>query len=260
MRDGLSVRLMNLAVQPSLEQLRVLLSRDQAKMAHLLNDAAQRIEVQGLKPDDDVEFADALGYAKEPEYSDLARVLIGLGRVAEALPLLERLLSAALSMGRQGDAIRYLVMQALAFHARGDTASALSSLGQALTLAEPEGYVRVFVDEGEPMAALLAQAVSQGFSPRYAGDLLAAFPERVRQAAEFDTAVPVAAQSLIDRLSERELEVLRLMAVGLKHAEVAEELVISLNTVRHHARNIYGKLGVNSRAQAVAKAKDLELL
>ena len=87
------------------------------------------------------------------------------GRAAEALPLIERLVEAAQSMGRQGDAIRYLVLQAVALHAVGDTASALASLSQALTLAEPEGYVRIFVDEGEPMAALLAQAAAQGITP-----------------------------------------------------------------------------------------------
>ena len=259
-RHNLSVHQMNVAAEPSLEQLRVLLSRDQPEMAHLLTDAAQRIKVQGLSPDDDVTFAGGAGYTQEPQYSDLARVLIGLGRAADALPLLERLLDTALSMGRQGDAIRYLVMQAVAFHAERDTSSALAGLDQALTLAEPEGYVRIFVDEGEPMAALLAQAVRQGIAPDYASDLLAAFPAQVRQDGELDAGVPASAQPLIDPLSERELEVLRLMAVGLKYREVADELVISLNTVRHHTRNIYGKLGVSSRARAVGKEKDLGLL
>jgi LuxR family maltose regulon positive regulatory protein len=180
--------------------------------------------------------------------------------MAEAVPLLDRLLEAAQSMGRQGDAIRYLVLQALALHTAGDMASALASLSQALTLAEPEGYVRIFVDEGEPMAALLAQAAAQDIAPDYASTLLAAFPEQVRQDVEFTVAAPAVSQPLIEPLSERELEVLRLMAAGLKQRQVAEELVISLNTVRHHARNIYGKLDVHSRAQAVAKAKDLSLL
>ena len=259
-RDQISVRQLNVAAQPSLEQLRILLSRTQPHMAHLLADAARRVETLGLRPDGGVDFASEEGYGREPEYSDLARVLIAMGRIAEAVPLLDRLLEAAQSMGRQGDAIRYLVLQALALHATGDMASALASLSQALTLAEPEGYVRIFVDEGEPMATLLAQAAAQDIAPDYARTLLAAFPEQVRQDVEFTVAAPAVSQPLIEPLSERELEVLRLMAAGLKQRQVAEELVISLNTVRHHARNIYGKLEVHSRAQAVAKAKDLSLL
>ena len=110
------------------------------------------------------------------------------------------------------------------------------------------------------MATLLAQAVSQEIAPDYAGELLATFPEDVRQAVDFDVEQTSIAQPLVERLSERELEVLRLMADGLKYQEIAGKLVISLNTVRHHTRNIYGKLEVNSRAQAIARAHDLGLL
>jgi LuxR family maltose regulon positive regulatory protein len=148
----------------------------------------------------------------------------------------------------------------MAFQALEDKVSALDSLSQALTLAKPEGYVRIFVDEGEPMATLLALAVSQEIEPDYAGELLGAFPKEVQQAVESDMELTTIPQPLVEPLSERELEVLRLMATGLKYQEIAENLVISVNTVRHHTRNIYGKLGVSSRAQAIARARDLGLL
>jgi LuxR family maltose regulon positive regulatory protein len=257
-RDTLSVRQLNIATEPGLEQLRILLSRAQPEMAHLLFDVAERIDASGWRADDDVDFGSPEDYAHESEYSDLARALIALDRAGEAMGLLERLLEAAQSMGRQGDAIRYLVLQALAFHALGDISSALASVGQALTLAEPEGYVRLFVDEGEPMAELLQAFRRQPSTANqaYIDKLLAAFG-----AAEQDKTSTVRRPSpIVDPLSDRELEVLRLMAAGLKYKEVAAQLVISLNTVRHHTKNIYGKLGVNSRAQAIAKAKELNLL
>jgi LuxR family maltose regulon positive regulatory protein len=116
------------------------------------------------------------------------------------------------------------------------------------------------VDEGEAMAALLAKAVSQEIVPDYSAELLAAFPDEVRHAIDFDPELLFTSQPLVEPLSERELEVLRLMADGLKYKEIADKLVISVNTVRHHTRNIYGKLDVNSRAQSVARARDLGLL
>jgi LuxR family maltose regulon positive regulatory protein len=258
--ENISAQQSNISTEPGLEQLRILLSRARPNMAHLLTDAALRVETRGLKPEDEIDFSSPAGYVRETEYSDLARALIALGRAGEALPLLERLLEAAQSMGRQGDAIRYLILRAMAFQALEDKVSALDSLSQALTLAKPEGYVRIFVDEGEPMAILLALAVSQAIAPDYAGELLAAFPEEVRQAVDFDVEMSAIAQPLVEPLSDREIEVLLLMADGLKYKEIAEELVISLNTVRHHTRNIYGKLGVSSRAQAVARARDLNFL
>jgi LuxR family maltose regulon positive regulatory protein len=258
--ENISAQQSNISTEPGLEQLRILLSRARPNMAHLLTDAALRVETRGLKPEDEIDFSSPAGYVRETEYSDLARALIALGRAGEALPLLERLLEAAQSMGRQGDAIRYLILRAMAFQALEDKVSALDSLSQALTLAKPEGYVRIFVDEGEPMAILLALAVSQAIAPDYAGELLAAFPEEVRQAVDFDVEMSAIAQPLVEPLSDREIEVLLLMADGLKYKEIAEKLVISLNTVRHHTRNIYGKLGVSSRAQAVARARDLNFL
>ncbi|MBN1284585.1 MAG: hypothetical protein JXB47_04230 [Anaerolineae bacterium] len=123
-------------------------------------------------------------------------------------------------------------------------------LACALRQAEPEQYIRTFVDVGQPMARLLYEAAAQGIMREYAGRLLAAFP-----AAE-----PLHAQTLVEPLSEREIEVLRLVAGGLSNREIARRLVLSLNTVKSHNQNIYGKLGVGSRTQAIAKAKALGIL
>ena len=141
----------------------------------------------------------------------------------------------------------------MAFQAQGDTVQALGALEQALTLAEPEGYVRTFIDEGEPMAKLLRRALSEGIAPSYVSRLLAAFGE---------TAEPrsTVAQPLVEPLSERELEVLRLIAAGLSNAEIAEELFIAVSTVKSHINHIYGKLGATNRIQAVAQAQELGLL
>ena len=167
-------------------------------------------------------------------------------RAGEALSLLERLLKAAWSMGRQGDVIEILALQALAFHSTGQTPAALAALGQALALAEPEGYVRVFVDEGKAMAELMAAIGDQQPAARsgYVIKLLAAFEPT---------------GGLVEPLSERELEVLRLMAPGLKYKEMAERLFVSVNTIRYHVKNIYGKLGVQSRTLALTRARELGL-
>jgi LuxR family maltose regulon positive regulatory protein len=229
-------------------------------MAYLLTDAARRIEEQGLQPDDYVDFSSPEGYRQELDYTDLARVLIEQGRADEALPLLDRLLSAAKSMGRQGDEIHFLVLKALAFQNIGDQNSAMNVISLALHQARPEGYVRIFIDEGAPMAALLTQAILQDIESEYSVELLAAFPEEMRDSVEAELELATIAQPLEEPLSERELEVLRLMATGLKYQEIAGKLVVSVNTIRHHTRNIYGKLDVNSRAQAVARAQVLGLL
>jgi LuxR family maltose regulon positive regulatory protein len=165
--------------------------------------------------------------------------------------LLERLLQAAEEGKRTGSVIEILVLQALAHQMQGDIPAALVPLQQALTLAEPEGYVRMFVDEGPPMALLLEAAAKHGIAPNYVRHLLTAFGS-----AEDRTPVK---QGLIEPLSERELEVLRLLATGLNGPEIARELVVSLNTMRTHTKNIYSKLGVNDRRAAVRRAKELDL-
>jgi LuxR family maltose regulon positive regulatory protein len=193
-------------------------------------------------------------------YSDLACLLIAQDRADEALPLLSSLMEAAITMGRHGDEIRYLVLMTLAHHALGDMQTALDFLSRALTLAEPQGYVRLFVDEGQPMAELLSFAISQNISPDYASKLLAAFPNDLLSVIPIAKELTVNTQTLVDPLSEREIEVLRLMAEGYKYKEIAERLVVSINTVRYHTRNVYGKLNATNRTQAIGRAKELNLL
>jgi LuxR family maltose regulon positive regulatory protein len=151
-----------------------------------------------------------------------------------------------------GSVIEVLVLQALAHQANGDLTAALVPLARALALAEPEGYVRLFVDEGAPMAALLGTAAQRGLAPDYVRRLLAAFGT-----AEESTP---AKQDLIEPLSERELAVLQLLGTDLGGPAIARELLVSLNTLRTHTKNIFGKLGVNNRRAAVRRAEELQLL
>jgi LuxR family maltose regulon positive regulatory protein len=212
---------------------------------------------------------DALDYQREFEHTTLARVLIAQDRLDEALQLLERLLVAGETGGRVGTLIEILALQALALQAAGDTAGGVNALARALSLAELEGYVRLFVDEGAPMAALLrrvleAQNVGRhattwpNISREYLGKLLAA--------TEGELAPPTrksprgAAESLMEPLSERELEVLRLIASGASNRDIARELFVSLATVKTHINHTYRKLEVRSRTQAVARARTLKLL
>ncbi|MBL1192729.1 MAG: hypothetical protein HND51_00090 [Chloroflexi bacterium] len=193
------------------------------------------------------------------EYVVIVRVLLAQEKADEASRWLEQLLTAAEANSRTTLVIELLLLQALAFQAKDDIDEALSTLEQALTLAEPRGFVRVFVDEGPAIAQLLYEAARREIVSDYAQRLLAAFPtpegepvdSKHTQMADFD---------LIEPLSEREGDVLELMAEGLTNQEIGTRLFLSLNTVKVHARNIYGKLGVNNRTQAVTKAQGLGIL
>ena len=158
----------------------------------------------------------------------------------------------------------------LILQVQGDTATALVSLARALALAEPEGYVRVFVDEGAPMAALLAQ-VARHHAPvaEYAASLLAAFPSFELSPKGFDadaekmptyTSQLVTPNVLVEPLSERELEVLRLLTEGRDNAEIARALVVAVSTIKSHVNHIFSKLGVGNRLEAVLRARQLNLL
>jgi LuxR family maltose regulon positive regulatory protein len=154
--------------------------------------------------------------------------------------------------------LKIMILQALALQAHGDKDEAMQQLGGGLALAEPGGFIRIFVDEGRPMAQLLSESAARGIMPDYCGKLLAVF-EAERQ-KEVDKSYPSPAQPLIDSLTKRELEILILIAAGLKNKEIADQLIISLNTVLYHIKNIYSKLGVNKRTLAVAKAKEIGLI
>ncbi len=217
---------------------------------------------QGLSADDD------LSYLREFEHITLARVL--LARYAEeraehsgyeVARLLERLLRAAEAGGRTGRVIEILVLRAVAHQVRRDIPAALACLERALTLAEPEGYVRVFIDEGPPMASLLRAAAKQGTAGNYARRLLAAMSETGPHSPVGQAPVKPAPvkPALIDPLSERELEVLRLLGTELDGPAIARELVVSLSTVRTHTKHIYAKLGVTNRRAAVRRAAELDL-
>jgi LuxR family maltose regulon positive regulatory protein len=202
---------------------------------------------------------DAFDFFSLNAFVVLARILLARERWDEASGLLSRLLEAAEAGERTSKAIEILGLQAMAAQAKGDTSLALAAIENALTLAEPEGFVQIFVDEGPPMAHLLYQALGRGMAPEYVSRLLAAFP-----VAEPEPAAPTGSQpqesDLIEPLSERELEVLQLVAEGLTNREVAARLFLSLNTVKRHSHNIYGKLGVHSRTQAVARARAFGIL
>jgi LuxR family maltose regulon positive regulatory protein len=199
-----------------------------------------------------------LAMVREIMASAQVAVPVQKARVRRALQLLLQQHGAARAAGRVENAIEILVLQALAFQVLGDADQALSAIKGALSLAEPGDYVRTFVDEGQPMARLLRRALTQGIAPGYVSRLLAAFGESAPTASPGGQAL--VDQPLVDPLTERELEVLRLIAAGLSNREIAQELVVAVSTVKTHINHIYGKLDVKSRTQAVAQARALDLL
>ena len=188
-----------------------------------------------------------------------ARVHLARGDASAALAALEPVRRRAEAKGREDERLPVLVLQALAHHAQGDEDRAVHALADALALAEPGGFIRLFVDEGPPMARLLDAARATGGDSAYVHRLLAAFPGA---ASEQTTALPLRgpASAVVEPLSAREREVLRLIAAGLSNQEVATRLYLSPHTVKVHARNIYAKLGVTSRMQAAATGKALGLV
>jgi LuxR family maltose regulon positive regulatory protein len=201
---------------------------------------------RGLRADDHPAFQERL------QYVTLARMLVAQGRPDEALRLLARLLAVLEAAGAKGYVVETLVVQAVSFEAKGRHRQALTALGRALLLAEPEGYVRTFIDEGAPMRELLRCAAAEGISLTYVGRLLTVLETDARSAD--------GKAQLVEPLSERELEVLRVLSTGLSNQEIAETLFIAVGTVKQHLKSIYAKLQVHSRIEAAHRARDLGIL
>jgi LuxR family transcriptional regulator, maltose regulon positive regulatory protein len=222
------------------------------------------VRARGLTAEDDP------GYPREREYLVLARVLLAQQAPEQALGLLERLHAQAETQGRRtGSVIEMRALQALTLDASGDQADALAALDEALTLGAPEGYLRMFVDEGPPMAALFRQLLADRRQERPTAtaaphDHLARLVDAFEQAG-LPVRLPVrpggvVVAGLVEPLSARELEVLRLLAEGATNRAIAKQLVVSLDTVKRHVSNLFGKLEVANRTQAVARARELGLL
>jgi LuxR family transcriptional regulator, maltose regulon positive regulatory protein len=252
---GLSSQVASLFNPVPSQRARLLLAQGDVRAA------ARWTTVAGLSAGDEADFP------QEPAYLVLARVLLAQHDPGPALALLGRLLGAAASQGRVGSIIEIGALRALALAACGDHAGALGALTEAVTLAGSQGYVRVFADEGTPMRALLAQLpvarpgqqhAARGIDPGYLAALLRACgpadgaPPRRRAAA--------ASPGLAEPLTGRELEVLRLLAAGRSNQRIAHDLVVALDTVKRHVTHILGKLGAANRTEAVARARDLDLI
>jgi len=216
-------------------------------------------EAQGWVDTQRLSASDAPSYLREYEHLTLAKLSIArhasdplAGSLDPTTAMLDRLLEAADAGGRTGRVNEILVLQALAHAAAGHADLALRPLARVLAQSEPEGYVRLFLDEGEPMAALLRTATAAGITPAYA--------RRLSEASRQGHDPQASARPLAGTLSERELHVLRLLATELSGPEIARELYVSLNTLRTHTRHIFGKLEVTSRADAIRRAQMLGLV
>ena len=214
-----------------------------------------------------------------------ARVHLAQGDASTALAVLEPLRQQAEANGWEDERLKVMVLQAVALRASGEKDKAIQLLGEALALAEPGGFIRIFIDEGVPMAHLLSEAAARGIKPDYIGKLLAVFEsekqlslvgrkassEKGEDRSYLPPAIPDTqgtsngrghwdGESLSEPLSQRELEVLQLIALGLSNGEISERLVLSLNTVKGHNQKIFSKLQVQSRTEAIARARELDLL
>ena len=190
-----------------------------------------------------------------------ARVHLAQGDPSAALAVLGPLRRQLEARGWQDERLKVLVLQAVALYAQGETDQALRVLGDALALAEPGGFIRIFLDEGQPLAHLLAEAVTRGIMPAYTDRLVAAFAAEQQRSAGQSPGRPLPpAQSLIEPLSQREIAVLQLIAQGLSNREISERLFLALDTVKGHNQKIFGKLQVQRRTEAIARARELGLL
>jgi LuxR family maltose regulon positive regulatory protein len=229
-------------------------SAHQPRFVHRISDVAE-VQVSTLLHQGDLAAAAQLAQAHSLPFGQ-ARVALRQGETSAALTVLEKLRQQAAAKGWSDERLKVMVLQAVALQAHGDTDEAVLLLGDALALAQPGGYIRLFVDEGAAMAQLLSEALARGIQPEYCRTLLAAFDIEARSHAV--DARPD--QSLIEPLSQRELEVLRLIAQGLSNREISDRLYVALDTVKGHNRKIFGKLDVQRRTEAIARARELGLL
>jgi LuxR family maltose regulon positive regulatory protein len=230
-----------------------------------------RIWLAERRPALAVRWAKAYAQRKATEYLcdfeelTLARVWLATARAGEAVALLERLLMEAETGQRAGCVIECNTLLALAHQEYGDEEAALASLRHALVLAAPEGYARIFLDEGQPMVALLRRAAGLGVAEQHAGQLLAMLARKDSGISQLPVSLPLAEgaksdPAWIEPLTDREMEVLVLLARRFTNDEIARELVVSLPTVKTHAAHIYAKLGATGRQQAVSRARRLGIL
>jgi LuxR family maltose regulon positive regulatory protein len=238
---------------------RVALARGDTSAATAWADAS------GLRTEDEVDFR------REAAYLVLARVSIARSDRSNAhfllpptLLLLERLLDDATRKARHASTVEILIVRALAYHAQQDQGEAVESVARAIALAEPEGYIRSFVDEGAAMEVLLRTARSRGIAPRYIDQLLAAIPGAVSAAPRDirSSTLPASGydEAGFEPLSARELEVLDLISRGRSNAEIAQSMVVAVSTVKTHVNSIFAKLQVTSRGEAIERARELRLL
>jgi len=211
-----------------------------------LEKASQIVEESGITTHDEIP------YLREPEFLALLRLLLAQGDYDAALALSKRLLHQAETGKRVGRVIEVLVLQALIYQGIKELDQALAALKRALSLARPQGYVRTFLDEGEPLAKLLHLARARRIEIEYATELLSAMGEAAARSQ-----APL--QLLAEPLSQRELEVLKLIEAGCSNQEIAARLFISMATVKRHISNIYTKLDVQNRTQAISIGRELSL-
>ncbi len=241
---------------PEHEKAKAVLARlqlAQGSLAYVEQWATQ----QELDPEDE------LSYLREFEYITLARLLLAQERFDTALQLLERLFFKAEEANRLQSLIEIWNLQALTYQLQSNTAKAIECVNQAVLLAEPQGFIRLFIDEGGPMAALLLR-LSETYRQKNGqiSSTLLTYLGKLFDSFELASSLVVneTNNALVEGLTERELEILQLIVKGFSNRKIAAQLVVSENTIKTHARNIFRKLDVRSRIQAIAKAKELGLL
>ncbi|MBX3001393.1 MAG: hypothetical protein KF893_22920 [Caldilineaceae bacterium] len=246
-----------------------LLSRAAAVQAHFALAEGNLAFAVAWADTNSLNALDELPFVRETEYLILARIWIARAGtdpsgswLQQSLRLLERLMEDATTKARMSSVLEILIVRALALWAQEARSNALATLAQAVTLAAPEGYIRRFVDEGMAMMTMLHTAAAHGIAPDYLTRLLAAFPATPNvQPGVSKQAWPVQRSAFsVEPLSQRELEVIRLIADGKSNGEIAQILMIALSTVKTHTNNIFSKWQVTSRTQAIARARELQLL